>query len=87
MEGNRFDVSGRVVIITGAGQGIGRDYALAFAEAGAIPVLAEINGENLHNVASEIEAKGGKALAIETDVGSPESVDTMVATTDRKSGV
>lgn len=34
MEGNRFDVSGRVVIITGAGQGIGRDYALAFAEAG-----------------------------------------------------
>lgn len=81
MESNRFDVSGRVVIITGAGQGIGRDYALAFAEAGAIPVLAEINGENLHNVASEIETKGGKALAIETDVGSPESVDKMVAAT------
>jgi len=81
MEGNRFDVSGRVVIITGAGQGIGRDYALAFAEAGAIPVLAEINGENLRNVASEIAAKGGKVLAIETDVGSPESVDAMVAAT------
>jgi 3-oxoacyl-[acyl-carrier protein] reductase len=42
MTENRFDVSGRVVIITGAGQGIGRDYAKAFAEAGAIPVLAEI---------------------------------------------
>lgn len=81
MAGNRFDVSGRVVIITGAGQGIGRDYALAFAEAGAIPVLAEINGENLHHVASEIEAKGGKTLAIETDVGSPDSVTAMVATT------
>ena len=78
---NRFDVSGRVVIITGAGQGIGRDYALAFAEAGAKPVLAEINADNLRNVASEIEAAGGKALAIETDVGSPESVNAMVAAT------
>lgn len=81
MEGNRFDVSGRVVIITGAGQGLGRDYALAFAEDGAIPVLAEINRENLDNVASEIEAKGGKSLAVETDVGSPESVEAMVAAT------
>lgn len=81
MENNRFDVSGRVVVITGAGQGIGRDYALAFAEAGAIPVLAEINAEKLRDVASEIEAKGGKALAIETDVGSPDSVAAMVAAT------
>jgi len=81
MADNRFDVSDRVVIITGAGQGIGRDYALAFAEAGAIPVLAEINGENLHNVASEIAAKGGKVLAAETDVGVPDSVDAMVAKT------
>ena len=81
MDQSRFDVSERVVIITGAGQGIGRDYALAFAEAGAKPVLAEINEENLSKVASEIEAKGGEALPIKTDVGSPESVDAMVATT------
>lgn len=81
MADNRFNVSGQVVIITGAGQGLGRDYALAFAEAGALPVLAEINAENLTNVAAEIEANGGKALAIETDVGSPESVAAMVAAT------
>ena len=81
MDGNRFDVSGRVVIITGAGQGIGRDYALAFAAAGARPVLAEINGDKLRDVVSEIEAGGGEAFAIETDVGSPDSVKAMVAET------
>ncbi len=81
MEDNRFDVSDRVVIITGAGQGLGRDYALAFAKAGAIPVLAEINTDNLRKVAAEIEAAGGRALAVETDVGDPDSVNAMVAQT------
>ena len=86
MDGNRFDVSGRVVIITGAGQGIGRDYALAFVAAGARPVLAEINGDKLRDVASEIETGGGEAFAIETDVGSPDSVKAMVAGTLEKYG-
>ena len=86
MYGNRFDVSGRVVIITGAGQGIGRDYALAFVAAGAKPVLAEINGDKLRDVASEIETGGGEAFAIETDVGSPDSVKAMVAATLEKYG-
>lgn len=81
MSNDRFDVSDQVVIITGAGQGIGREYAHAFAEAGAIPVVAELNGQNAHKVAAEIEGKGGKALAVETDVGSEESVDAMVTQT------
>ena len=54
MDGHRFDVSGRVVIITGAGQGIGRDYALAFVAAGAKPVLAEINGDKLLQTESQV---------------------------------
>ncbi len=81
MSENRFDVAGKVVIITGAGQGIGREYALAFAEAGAIPVLAEIDGQTLETVAEEIRGRGGLPLAVETDVGSPESVRAMVAQT------
>jgi len=76
---NRFDVSNKVVIITGAGQGIGKDYALAFADAGAKPVLAEINGDNLMKVASEIEAAGGDCLAVQTDVGDPASVSAMAS--------
>ena len=78
MTNNRFDVSGKVVIITGAGQGIGRDYALAFAEAGAVPVLAEINPDNLDSVANEVRAAGGDCLAAQTDVGDPDSAQAMV---------
>ena len=65
----------RVVIITGGGQGIGRGYAHHFAAQGAIPVIAELNGENGANVQAEVEAKGGRALAIRTDVAN--QADTL----------
>ena len=58
----------KVAIITGAGQGIGKEYALGFARKGAKVVIAEIKLENAQQVAREIESKGGKALAIRTDV-------------------
>ncbi|MBK20348.1 MAG: short-chain dehydrogenase [Rhodospirillaceae bacterium] len=67
----------RVVIITGGGQGIGRGYAHHFAAQGAIPVIAELNGENGEAVQREVEAKGGTALAIQTDVASLDSVNAM----------
>ena len=64
----------RVAIVTGAGQGIGRAAAKAYAEAGAIPVIAEIDGERGKAVAREI---GGRALAVQTDVADMASLDGM----------
>ena len=58
----------KVALITGAGQGIGRAYALGFAREGAKVVIAEINFDKAQQVAQEIESLGGEALAIKTDV-------------------
>lgn len=73
-----FSVAGRVVIITGAGQGIGREFARQFAAAGALPVVADLNLENARRVQAEIEVAGGRSLAVKVDVGDRSSVDAMV---------
>lgn len=67
----------RVVIITGAGQGIGRVFARAFALAGARVVIAERNETKAAAVSAEIMKAGGKALAVTTDVPDPASVAAM----------
>jgi 3-oxoacyl-[acyl-carrier protein] reductase len=71
-------LKGRVVIITGAGQGIGRVFAKAFALAGAKVVIAERNEKTAAAVAGEILAANGEALAITTDVADEASTKEMV---------
>jgi 3-oxoacyl-[acyl-carrier protein] reductase len=67
----------RVAIVTGAGQGIGRAFARALAEAGHAVVIAERNAERAVSVAAEVEAAGGTALAVATDVAEEASVNAM----------
>ena len=67
-------LDGRIALVTGASQGIGRACALALAEAGATVALAARNEAKLAEVAAEIEAAGGKAAAFALDVASEESI-------------
>lgn len=76
--GRDFSVRDRVVLVTGAGQGIGREYALQFAAAGAHVVVAEINAESADRVVREIESAGGSALAVLSDVSNAESVQELI---------
>jgi len=70
-------LAGRVVIVTGGGQGIGRYYAKGIAAAGGTAVVADINGMKAQSVVKEIEEQGQKALAVQVDVSDPGSVELM----------
>ncbi len=69
-----FSLAGRVALVTGASQGIGRACALTLAKAGAQVALAARNTSKLAEVAAEIEAASGKAAAFEMDLASEESI-------------
>jgi NAD(P)-dependent dehydrogenase (short-subunit alcohol dehydrogenase family) len=71
-------LEGKVAIITGAGQGVGKGIALAFAKEGAKVVVAEINPETAQATTGEIHELGQKALAVSCDVGNESQVKDMV---------
>lgn len=68
----------RTIIITGAGSGLGRAYALSFAEQGAAVVVNDIRGEAARQVADEIGAAGGRALANDGDITSMAGAQRIV---------
>lgn len=76
----------RVVVITGAAQGLGRAYALRFAREGHLVVALDIQAEALERVASEVEAAGGECLPLVADIGDVASVDRVAATIDERYG-
>jgi 7-alpha-hydroxysteroid dehydrogenase len=78
---DRFRLTERVAIVTGAGKGIGRGIALAFAEAGADVACAARTRADLEATAAEIRARGRRALVVRCDVMQPEALDALVAAT------
>ena len=69
-----FNVRGRTALVTGASSGLGRHFAQVLADAGAYVVVAARRMDRLEEVAANIEKRGGKALPVEMDVTSEDSV-------------
>ncbi|MCE5326634.1 MAG: glucose 1-dehydrogenase [Planctomycetaceae bacterium] len=73
-----FNLSGKVAMVTGAGQGLGYEMALALANAGADVVIAEVNDETGEKAAGDVEDLGREALFLHMDVTDAASVNAAV---------
>ncbi|MEY3889560.1 MAG: hypothetical protein RLZZ90_217 [Actinomycetota bacterium] len=72
-----IDFEGKVVIVTGAAGGLGRAFALGFANQGGNIVVADIDEAGLAETVAQVEATGAKAIAVKVDVTSKESTDAL----------
>jgi gluconate 5-dehydrogenase len=70
-----FDLSGKTAVVTGGGSGLGRDMALALADAGANLVIPDLNGDHAHQAADQVRSLGREALALHADIGDPAAVE------------
>lgn len=71
-------LEGKIAIVTGAGQGIGRGIALAYAASGATVVVADINPDTSVETQALIHARRGKAVVIPCDIAEEQSVQALV---------
>jgi NAD(P)-dependent dehydrogenase (short-subunit alcohol dehydrogenase family) len=83
---NVMDISGKVVLITGASRGIGASTARLLADAGAAVVLVGRHSDALREVVRSIEAAGGKALGVVADVAEPVASRHMAEATIKHFG-
>ena len=83
---DRFKLTDKVAIVTGAGRGIGRAVAEAFAEVGADVVCAARTREQIDETAAAVRKHGRRALAVACDVTEREQLEHVVAVTMREFG-
>lgn len=84
----RFDLAGRVAVITGGAGAIGTVYGRALAEAGAAVALADLNGDAAAAAAAKLVADGYSAIGVALDITDPTSAAAMAATvTERLGGI
>src|SRR5574340_86378 len=72
------DLSNKVAVVTGSGQGLGLSYAKELARHGAAVVVNDVNQETADNAVAEITAAGGRAVAVVAPVGSTETAQALV---------
>lgn len=75
-----MDLSGKVAIVTGSGQGLGLAYARALAASGAAVVVNDVNADNADKAAAAVAEAGGKAVAVGVAVGTTEAAQQLVQT-------
>lgn len=83
---NLFDLTGRVALVSGAAQGMGRAMATALAEHGADLMVADLNTAGVQQTAATITALGRRAVPVTCDVSQPEQIRAMFAQLDRDFG-
>jgi NAD(P)-dependent dehydrogenase (short-subunit alcohol dehydrogenase family) len=81
-----FDLSGRVAVVSGAGQNMGKATALAFAEAGADLLIADLRADTLQGTADEIAALGRRVVPVVCDVSDVEQTRGLFERVDREFG-
>ena len=79
-------LAGKVAIVTGAGQGLGRETALLFARQGARVLVSDVNADTAAAVTAEITDAGGEALALQADVSKAADAERMVQSTQEHFG-
>lgn len=86
MHNDQMNFAGKVCVVTGSGGGIGETIARSFAAAGAAVALLDLKADEVRAVARALDARGGKAIGIATDVSDPASIAAAAAQVEAELG-